>query len=430
MSRPPAVVLKYYCYQATLSLGFISPIFTLFLLYRNLDYTQIALLSTLYASLTVVSEVPTGYIGDRIGRRDSLIVSTVCMTASILGFVVARSFLALAVLYVLWTFALVFRSGSDDAWLYETLQTELDTDRFAHVGGRGTAVNQGVTVVAALIGGVLYELDPTLPFLVSGLLNGAGVFVLFTLPRNPEYSDPDRDVLSPIDAIRFVRNHLSASPLRSFVAYVALFFALTAAVESYVHPIATEMLGIPVEWIGPLYAGFSLLSAGVSYHAGTVEDAFGVRATTTVVPLIFAVSLVIPVFAPLFALPMFFVRTGSRTLLRPLVNQYINDHSASIGRATVLSAASMVYALVKLPFTIAWPYRRRVLAARCGCFAGWGCTRRTHCTRRIHGGFCVGFLHAFVECVFTRKRTELGFRLETRRVTTDEFEANRLEDGD
>ncbi|WP_231184416.1 MFS transporter [Haladaptatus sp. DYF46] len=352
MSRLSAIY-KYYCYQATVSFGFFSPIFTLFLLYRNLDYTQIALLSTLYTTLTIVGEIPTGYVGDRIGRRDSLVISSVCMTLSILGFVVARSFLALAVLYVLWTLALVFRSGSDDAWLYDHLRAELDADEFARVRGRGMAVNRAVTVVTVLGGGVLYELDPRLPFLASGVLNGAGVVVLSTLPRNRGYGDADSDdVLSPSDAVGVIRRHLSVPPLRSFVVYVALFFAAVGVVESYVQPIATGPLGIPVELMGPLYAGFTLVSAGVSYYAGAIEETVGLRTTTLLVPVLLCVSFVLPVFAPLLALPMFVARTGSNTLLRPLVNQYINDHSESVGRATILSAASMAYAALRLPLTL------------------------------------------------------------------------------
>ncbi|EFW90834.1 putative sugar transporter [Haladaptatus paucihalophilus DX253] len=352
MSRSSAIY-KYYCYQATVSFGFFSPIFTLFLLYRNLDYTQIALLSALYSTLTVLGEIPTGYVGDRIGRRDSLVVSSVCMTLSILGFVVARSFPALALLYVLWTLALVFRSGSGDAWLYDYLRAELDTDRFARVRGRGMAVNRAVTVVTVLAGGVLYELDPRLPFLASGVLNGAGVVVLLTLPRNRAYAEgDDRDVLSPLDAVRVIRRHLSKPPLRSFVTYVALFFAATGAVESYVQPIATGPLGLSVELMGPLYAGFTLVSAGVSYYAGTIEEVVGLRTTTVFVPVVLCVSFVLPVFVPLLALPMFVARTGSNTLLRPLVNQYINDHSESVGRATVLSAASMAYAVLRLPLVL------------------------------------------------------------------------------
>lgn len=356
LTRPSTPVLKYYLYQASVSFGFFSPIFTLFLLHRGLDYTQIAALSTIYATLTVVGEIPTGYVGDRIGRRDSLLVSSALMTLSLVGFLFARSFLALAVLYVLWTLSLVFRSGSADAWLYDALADGGDTDErdFARVRGRGAAVNRGVTVLTMLAGGVLYSVRPTLPFLASAVLNGTSVAVLLTLPKNPQYAgDPDDDALTVLDAVPVIRRHLTRPPLRSFVLYVALFFGTVVAIDTYVQPIATRTLGLPVSTMGPLYAGFTLVSAVAGYAAGDVQRRLGVRGATLSVPVLVGVSLLLPLAAPVLAFPMFFLLRGSRTLLRPIVNQYLNDHAESAGRATILSAASMVYALVRLPLYLA-----------------------------------------------------------------------------
>ncbi|WP_158058326.1 MFS transporter [Halorussus halophilus] len=356
---PSSPVLKYYLYQATISFGFFSPIFTLFLLSRDLNYTQISTLSMLYAVLTVAGEIPTGYVGDRIGRRNSLLASSAFMTLSILGFVVVQSYLGLAVLYVLWTLSLVFRSGSGDAWLYDTLEAELDEGRFAYVRGRGGSVNSAVTVVTMLAGGVLYSVEPTLPFLASGVLNGAGVLVLLTLPKNRQYSEngdgvegahDSEDTFTILEALPVLRRQLARPPLRSFVVYAALFFGVVAAVNTYVQPISTRTLGVPEASMGVLYAAFTAVSAVTSYYAGAVQDRFGVRGAMLVVPVLVGVFLLAPLLWPLLAFPAFFVLRGSSTLLRPIVSQFINDNAESVGRATVLSAASMLYALVKLPF--------------------------------------------------------------------------------
>jgi MFS family permease len=372
---PPSPVLKYYLYQATVSFGFFSPIFTLFLLDRGLDYTAIASLSMLYAVLTVVGEIPTGYVGDRIGRRNSLIVSSAFMTLSILGFAVVRSYLGLAVLYVLWTLSLVFRSGSGDAWLYDTLEAGLDADRFAHVRGRGGSVNKTVTVVTMLAGGVLFSIRPTLPFVASGILNGAGVVVLLTLPKNRQYVENDEstedyddengedcdaesaedddanasDTFTILDALPVLREQLTGPRLRWFVACAALFFGVIAAVDMYVQPISTETLGVPVASMGLLYAAFTAVSAVASYYAGAVQERLGVRGAMLAVPVLLGIALVAPLLWPLLAFPMFFVLKGSRSLLYPIVTQHVNDEVESVGRATVLSAASMAYALVRLP---------------------------------------------------------------------------------
>lgn len=356
LSRPPATVLRFYLYQASVSFGFFSPVFTLFLLHRGLDFTQIATLSTLYATVTVVGEIPTGYVGDRIGRRNSLLASSVFMTLTLVGFVVARSFLGLAALYVLWTLSLVFRSGSDDAWLYDALAADdaLDEGHFARIRGRGSSVNQAVTVVTMLAGGVLYGIRPTLPFLASAVLNGASVLVLLSLPKNPQYAGgEDRDSLTVVEALPVIRRHLTRPPLRSFVLYVGLFFGTTVALDTYVQPIATGALGLPVSAMGPLYAGFTVVSAVAGYVAGDVERLLGVRGATLVVPAVVGVSFLLPLAAPALAFPMFFLMRGSRTLLAPIVNQYVNDHAESVGRATILSAASMVYALVRVPLYLA-----------------------------------------------------------------------------
>ncbi|UPV75488.1 MFS transporter [Halorussus limi] len=375
---PPSPVLKYYCYQATVSFGFFSPIFTLFLLDRGLDYTAIASLSVLYAVLTVGGEIPTGYVGDRLGRRASLLLSSAFMTLSILGFALVRSYVGLAVLYVLWTLSLVFRSGTGDAWLYDALAAGraseasgtsesrsdggLDADRFAHVRGRGQSVNKAVTVVTMLAGGVLYSVRPTLPFVASAVLNGAGVVVLLTLPKNRQYLDGDSDAggdgaggatdderLGTLAALAVLREQLTRPRLRWFVAYAALFFGVVAAADTYVQPISTETLGVPVASMGLLYAAFAGVSAVASYYAGAVQDRLGVRGAVLAIPLVLGVALVAPLLWPLLALPTFFVMKGSRSLLYPIVTQRVNDEVASVGRATVLSAASMAYALVKLP---------------------------------------------------------------------------------
>ena len=353
---PSSTIAKYYLYQATVSFGFFSPIFTLFLLDRGLDYTAISTLSMLYAVVTVVGEVPTGYVGDRIGRRNSLLASSAFMTLSILGFVVVESFLGLAVLYVLWALMMVFKSGTGDAWLYDTLEAELDGDRFARVRGRGGSVNRAVTVVAMLAGGVLYSVDHALPFLASGVLNGAGVVVLLTLPENRQYvdggdgSDGSDESFAVFDALPVIRRRFSRPPLRSFVAYAALFFGVVTVANMYVQPVTTRVLGFPEASLGVLYAAFTAVAAVASYCAGPVGDRFGVRGTLLVAPVLLGLFLLAPLAWPLLAFPAFFAVRGSNALLAPLVSQYVNDRVESVGRATVLSAASMAYALAKLPF--------------------------------------------------------------------------------
>lgn len=145
-----ALVVKYYLYKITTAAGFTVPVWTLFLLNRGISYTELFVLDAAWMGATVLGETPTGYIGDRIGRRNSLLVSIVVITGSLVAFAFAQSFPAFVVIYVVWAIGETFRSGSDSAWLYDSLTERMDEDEFAAIQGRGRSlslVTLGVTSV-------------------------------------------------------------------------------------------------------------------------------------------------------------------------------------------------------------------------------------------------------------------------------------------
>lgn len=347
----PRIILKYYLYQATVTFGFFWPVFTLFLLHRDLSFTQIGLLNSLSAAFVVIGELPTGYVGDKIGRRNSLVAASVLFTASIFGFVFAHSFAAFVVVWILWALGQAFRSGSGDAWLYETLEERLDENEYTRVRGRGGSVNMWFSAVTMLAAGLLYDIRPVLPFVAAGALNVCAIPVLLSMPKTEQFADeePDDDTFSVFDAIPLVKRRLTEPPLRSFIIYMAVFFGAIRAADEFIQPVTVNALAFPEASLGPLYAAFTVVSGVASYYAGDVEDVLSTRWAVLAIPLVLVVFLVAPLFVPLVALPMFFVLKSAQTVMKPIASGYVNDRVESVGRATVLSSVSMVYAIVRLP---------------------------------------------------------------------------------
>jgi MFS family permease len=313
----PRVILTYYLYQSTVTFGFFWPVFTVFLLDSGLNFTQITLLNSISAGFIVIGKVPTGYIGDRIGRRDSLVISSVLFSASIFGFLVAQTFLEFVLLWIVWSFATTFQSGSDDAWLYDTLKDRSEEKQYTHVRGRGGSVNMWVTAGTSLIAGGLYTIQPILPFLAGGSLLALGVPVLLSLPRNPQHAD-DTETFTVIDALPVLRKRLSEPPLRSFILYIALFLGITAVIDNFIQPIVVDAIGLSVTTLGPIYAGFSIMAAITSYYAGAIEDALTTRWAVAAIPLVTGFVLCLPLLVPAVALPAFFIMKSSRTVISPL----------------------------------------------------------------------------------------------------------------
>jgi MFS family permease len=357
---PTGSVGKYYLYKATKAVEFYRPVMYLFFLQQGLDFTQIATLEAIYNLTTVFGEVPTGYVGDRVGRRNSLLVGTTLIAVTLVGIGFASSFLALAGLYVCWSMGYNFRSGSEDAWLYDTLTDDLSEDQFAHVRGRGESVSLAVGAGAAILGGVLGSVDLSYPWFVAAAVTAVGVLVLLTVEESDTYEASTADALGFRESLTLVRSMLARRDIRALVVYYyVLYAAVTYLVFVYLQPVFETVvvdLGVAparVEaLLGLFYAAYSLVGAGLSYYTGTIEDRIGLRTWFLVLPFAVGSALVGMYFLPVLALPTFLFARGLADVTRSLAGQYVNARIDTVGRATTLSALAMVSGLTVVPFQL------------------------------------------------------------------------------
>ncbi|WP_440988936.1 MFS transporter [Haloarchaeobius baliensis] len=357
---PDGDVGRYYLYKATKAVEFYRPIMYLFFLQQGLDFTQIATLEAIYNLTTVFGEVPTGYVGDRVGRRNSLLVGTVLIALTLVGIGLASSFLALAGLYVCWSMGYNFRSGSEDAWLYDTLTDDLSEDQFAHVRGRGESVSLAVGAGAAVVGGALGSVDLSYPWFVAAAVTAVGVLVLLTVEESDTYEASTADALGFRESLGVIRGMLAKRDIRALVVYYyVLYAAVTYLVFVYLQPVFETVvvdLGLDPAQVEPLlgafYAAYSLVGAGLSYYTGAIEDRIGLRAWFLVLPFAVGGALVGMYFLPILALPTFLFARGLADVTRSLAGQYVNDRIDTVGRATTLSALAMVSGLTVVPFQL------------------------------------------------------------------------------
>lgn len=353
-------VLKYYLYKSTSAVEFYRPVMYLFFLSQGLTFTQIAILEAIYNLTTVVGEIPTGYVGDRIGRRNSLLIGTVLISLTLVGIGLSGSFLALAVLYVLWSAGYNFRSGSEDAWLYDTLVSDLSEDEFARVRGRGQSVSLFVGAGAAVIGGYLGSIDLSLPWFVAAAVTALGAVVLFTIEEPEAYEQTDSSELGFRRTLGIVQDALARTNIRALILYYyVLYAAVTYLVFIFLQPVFESVVvefgiseALVESLLGWFYAAYSLLGAVLAYFTGAIEEYVGIRTWFLVLPFLVGTALVGMYVFPLLALPTFLFARGLADVTRSFAAQYVNDRIESLGRATVLSAMAMVSGLTVIPFQL------------------------------------------------------------------------------
>jgi MFS family permease len=355
-------VAKYYAYIVTAYASFSAPIWILFVRAQGLSFGQVGVLNSIWWFGLVVSEIPTGYLGDRLGRRNAMLVGTGIITVATFAMGLSSTFPQLAVVYGLWAVGQTFRTGSDDAWLYDLLAETRETGLYSRVRGRAHGLGLAVGAVAALAGGVVADVSLRYPFFITSLFTALGIPVLLTVP----VVDDDAPLFTLGAAVRVIRDRLARPPLRAFVAYFALLFGVVGMMYIFEQPVildAATRLGVPESAgksaVGAVYAALTLVSAVASYNVERIEGWLGIRGWFLVAPVLVAGLFVSLGLAPLAgipsvvaAVPVFFVARAVITASMTLGNQYVNDHVESFGRATTLSAASMVYSLAVIPFEI------------------------------------------------------------------------------
>ncbi|KPN32034.1 major facilitator superfamily protein [Halolamina pelagica] len=340
------LIYRYYLYRITTSAGFYLPVSVLILRDKGYGLGFVGFAYAVYALGTLLSEIPTGYLGDRLGRRASLAIGCVLrvLVVGVYPFLPGKG--AYLAIHLVWAAGRSFRSGTQDAWLYEILEARFDAGEFARIESRGRMARLTVSAGGAVVGSLLYGMDPSWPFLVNAGLATLGLPLLWTFPAVQGAGESsDGDHFGVGDAVTMLRAQVERPAIRWFVAYAALFHALFLVTRIYEQP-AFEEIGVPVAGFGLLYAGFKLASAAAASTVGRLQAQFGVRGTFALLIPLYGVAYAGVLVMPALVVPVLFVNRGLSTITAPLRNQYLNDRLADVGRSTVLSGAAMAMALV------------------------------------------------------------------------------------
>jgi predicted MFS family arabinose efflux permease len=342
MRSRSTLVYRFYAYRALVAEGFVYPIITIYALAQGLGLADIGLATGAFFLGILLGEVPTGYIGDRIGRRNSLVLGAAMISLTHVGFALADTLVAFVSLYAFWGVASTFRSGSADAWLYDVLAERDAAETYTHVRGRATSAFYVSAATTALLGGVLYEIRPSFPFLAAAGVTALAAIVVATLPE-PGVTQ-ESDGFSFAEARAALSTVVSNRRIGAFVGLSAVVLAVPETIEIFVQPVMLDM-GVRPAMLGPLYAGLMVAAAIGSSQADGIKRWLGTARWFTVGPAVLAGVLLLAVLVPVVAVPAFFLARGVNTATDTLGSTFLNDLLASHGRATALSGVSMVYAL-------------------------------------------------------------------------------------
>lgn len=343
------------------SLRFTEVYWVVYLREKGLAYAAIGLLETIFHIASFASEVPTGLVADRFGRKASMAVGRLIAAASAAVTLLSRNWTALAAAFALNAISYTFHSGAFEALVYDTVAEKRLGD-FTKIWGRINSTYLIGTSLAAGTAGLVVRAGLPLSWLYRAAIVAdiAAVAVCFFIPESPREKSGTEEsragyrgaFASLASDARNMLNALRQEELRNLFLAWAVMGSLGTSIAFYGQSFLKESL-VPLSFVA--WAGMIANLAAVfpTRSAHILEKRFGRRNLITwgvlALPAVVFTMAVIPAElnwgwrALLIALYLS-VTLISETLY-PVFSNAANSLVESKHRAAVLSSEGMLFSV-------------------------------------------------------------------------------------
>ncbi len=323
------------------------PVSWLYATSRGLDIVEVLLLGSIYCVTVIFSEVPTGALADRIGRRRAMMAGALVMVAACLTYYVAHGFWTFAAAEMLGALSMTLCSGADSAYLFDLLNDNGRGHEYPRREGTASTWHQGGQTLAFAAGGLLGAYDLALPYLVSAGVASLAFVVALSMRQDRPQEHAGTRLPGAREMLVQMRGAFRAVArqrrLQWVIAYSAIVFVLLRA-TIYIYQPYLKQAGYGIASTGLIFAGVYLVAAVVAHHAN------GLRQRMSDASLLWLLGgTLVATFLVLGALPggkwaigVLAIQAAANGLYSPLVKPLLNNEiDDSRRRATVLSVESM-----------------------------------------------------------------------------------------
>jgi len=297
---------------------------------------QIAVLQAILNATQFLSEIPTGLISDKYGRKVSLVVARLFIICYMLGFMFFDSFYFIAIAQVFYGIGLTCISGADQSLLYDTLKDNKLEKEYSKIAGRYFAIVVVALAISMSIGGFLQELSWSTVYLFGVICQSIALIITLNLKESSSYNTNKTRKIS--DIVGEIKEFLKLNPnLRLYLIGIGIFYAIGSVYYMYNQELFSQM-GMPVYIISLLFGIDSIIAALASINAYKLENKFTARIVFS-----FCLNATVVMFLLLFtetnfwALFGFFGVSLIYNTLEPIASNVLHLEVSSEKRNTMLS---------------------------------------------------------------------------------------------
>ncbi len=342
-------IWKFYLYQIFASMFFAVPIIVLFWQNNWLSLTEIMILQSIFAILTVALEIPTWYFADTYGRKKTLIIAAIAWLFAITSYSLWHNFYQFLIAEIFFAFSVSFTSGTMSAFVYDTLSDLKKEKEYKKIwwnilfyGLIALALSNAIWWFIAKID-LRYVLYLSIPFFASMIP------LVFSMEEPSKHKIIVKKWYMK-ELFKNIKHTLKNDKLKRIIVYSGVIYAFNqSALWLYQPYFEISWLDIIYFWI--VFASFQIVAAFSSKYAYRIEKKLGQNSSLIMLLVLVTGSyFLMSNFVFLFSFSFCFIQQFVRWFKKVVITDYINQLTNSDIRATILSAESFVsrlfYAIV------------------------------------------------------------------------------------
>jgi len=335
----------YYIFSFIGGIQFYGPIFALFFQSFSLSQTQILSFLSIYAISTILFEIPTGIFSDYIGRKKTLLISSILLSLCFFIFAFGNNYWYFGVAYLIMGLSGAFSSGTDQSFLYDTLLNLKKENKFKEILGKSAFIGNLAIIISMVLGGFLFSINYKFPYLLTAIIASLNIFIVLFFKEPPRIKSNKGLLKHTLLSFKIFHKNkkllmLSLFSVITISAVVISFFLI----QQYY-----KFIGIPVALIGLVIVGSKTIESLFSKYAYIIEKKLKFKISIILIALFIVLGYGLMSFYSFYWAFIFaYLLNIALGFSGPVFSDYINKHISSDKRSTILSIKNQLRNIVFL----------------------------------------------------------------------------------
>jgi MFS family permease len=208
----------------------------------------VGILLAVWMVVSVLAEVPTGIIADKMSKKWSLVLGHIMQLLTFATWLFFPNFTGYLIGFVIWGIGEAFISGAFQAYLYESLDDK-NKKAFGKIYSRSSAFTMAAYAAGSLLA---FAIGPqyTLLLVLSVLVSAISLAITLSLPATHSKVEVEVEIKPKILSSAFKTIRESATLRRILIAAVIV-QGLMGMLGEYL-PAYYNQVGVPTQWVALL----------------------------------------------------------------------------------------------------------------------------------------------------------------------------------